>query len=312
MEKVSAEATPSHEAVALPEGFTEQEIAELTPEEQAVILPKDTQKDGTKGKEAQSKANEKGNEAPTNQPDPTTEQKHKVKVAGQEMEVPLKDLIAGYQKGVDYTQKSQKVAAVLKQIEDDPLGFLERNPVLGNKLLEQYRQRSAATSERPAFDPNDPEGSAKRIEEWAANKARAELLSKTQETSEAEQFKNQVQADVKSINDARQKEGLTALTPEEIQEIAAYGDEHGIASFQSAYKLKNYDAEVEKAKVAGAKSVIEQVKKGKGEEAKKLPAGGAGGGAPAALDISSLSSDQIDSMSDEQVNELLLKYGGSI
>lgn len=318
MEKENSEGSPSGNAATLPMGITEQELAELTPEERSVLLNEEPKKEADpkgdvdpKGKEAASskeKETQSKSQSDLNQPD----QKHKVKVAGQEMEVTLGDLIAGYQKGTDYTQKSQRVAKILKTIENDPLGFIEQNPVIGNKLLEQYRQRSAVVSEPPAFDVNDPEGSARRIQEWAVRKAQAEVMASTQKNTEQAETIAEVKMSIAQINEARKKDGAEPLTPEEIQSIAEYGDENGIPSFAAAYKLKNFDAEIERARTSGARSVIEQVKKGKGEEGKRLPAGGAGGAAPAALNLDSLTSDQIDSLSDKDLEDLLVRYGGAI
>lgn len=60
-----------------------------------------------------------GEEDPDGQPpEPEAPATYKVKVDGQEVDVPIEELLSGYQRQADYTRKTQEVAAMRKQYED--------------------------------------------------------------------------------------------------------------------------------------------------------------------------------------------------
>ena len=69
-------------------------------------------------------------EAEVEEPAPSDDPVHRVKVDGEEFEVPLSELVAGYQRSADYTRKTQALADQRKTLADAEalLSALQRNP----------------------------------------------------------------------------------------------------------------------------------------------------------------------------------------
>lgn len=73
---------------------------------------------------------------------PQTPQTYKVKVDGQELEVPLDELLNGYQRQADYSRKTQEVAAMRRQYE-------EQMAALNNPQQPQANQQPQPNQPQP-------------------------------------------------------------------------------------------------------------------------------------------------------------------
>lgn len=98
-------------------------------------------------------------------PDVTPEQidTYTVKVSGEDLQVPLTELIAGYQKGADYTQKSQEVARERESLQFASAiqAALDRDPAQAIQTLSRHfgiTQAAVAqmVDDGESFDDLDP------------------------------------------------------------------------------------------------------------------------------------------------------------
>lgn len=177
---------------------------------------------------------------PAKELDPET--KVKVKVNGEEVEVPLKELQAGYSRTQDYTRKTQEVAEERRLVE------AERD-----KVLQQQQQWSGLLDQlRPQLEA---QLSGRSEEEWSRLKAQDEIayyeerdkeraLQQRVEAIKAEQTRvhQELQArQKKQLQDyARQERELLmskipdwttdeSLAKREVQQMREYGTEIGFS-----------------------------------------------------------------------------------
>ena len=71
-----------------------------------------------------------------------------VKVNGEEIDVPLNELLAGYQRTADYTRKTQEVAAMRQQYEAQLAQFQQAQ-------AQQQVQQPVQQQQQPAIDPKE-------------------------------------------------------------------------------------------------------------------------------------------------------------
>lgn len=103
------------------------------------------------------------------------EQAYTVRVDGQEVDVPLSELIKGYSRTADYTRKTQEVAAMRKAAETEA--------VESRALREQYAQRlehidailQEADGQEPNWDQLRAEDPIEFAAQWAEHQRRAEV-----------------------------------------------------------------------------------------------------------------------------------------
>ena len=118
--------------------------------------------------------------------DQEDEPSYVVKAAGEEKEVPLSELIKGYQLGADYTKKTTEVAEQRKQVE------AERGAIEEAKYArDSYAQRLQAidsflTSQMPQEDlsllkENDPIGYAVKVAELSERKEQLQAIRAEQD-----------------------------------------------------------------------------------------------------------------------------------
>lgn len=103
------------------------------------------------------------------------EQAYTVRVDGQEVDVPLSELIKGYSRTADYTRKTQEVAAMRKAAETEA--------VESRALREQYAQRlehidailQEADGQEPNWEQLRAEDPIEFAAQWAEHQRRAEV-----------------------------------------------------------------------------------------------------------------------------------------
>lgn len=157
------------------------------------------------------------------EPEPPKEPTYKVKIDGQEQEVPLAELLSGYQRQADYTRKTQKLAeqqrlaeAVLAQSKPQQQQI---DPV---KQTEQEYNAVVAQAEKELklnageFNPYDPIHQYKFSQ--ITNKYNTQKLVQQQLYSKAQNMWQQAQADPQS-------QEIAAKYDEYVYKLAAGGKE---------------------------------------------------------------------------------------
>ena len=140
-----------------------------------------------------------------------------VKAAGEEKEVPLSELIKGYQLGADYTKKTTEVAEQRKQVEAERQAIEEAKYARDN-----YAQRLQAidnflTSQMPQEDlnllkENDPIGYAVKIAELSEKKEQLQAIRAEQARIAQEQQSDYARAMSERV--AQEASKLAQVLPE--------------------------------------------------------------------------------------------------
>ena len=142
----------------------------------------------------------------------------RVKANGEEKDVTLNELVEGYQKGSDYTKKSQELAAQRKVVEAEAHAVNE-----AMQMREQYAQRLGQVQqllEQDANDgtnleelkENDPIQYAIKVAEKTENNKKLQLLQQEQSRLAQAQQKQNAQHQAKMI--AHESEMLTEKVKE--------------------------------------------------------------------------------------------------
>jgi hypothetical protein len=110
-------------------------------------------------------------------PEPYADTLVRVKVSGEEVEVPLADALAGYQRQADYTRKTQELAAERQQLEFARTlqQALEANPAQTLALLQEQYGLSRQQAEDMLADDDD---------DWMADPVEKKLRGLEQEFSQ--------------------------------------------------------------------------------------------------------------------------------
>ena len=129
---------------------------------------------------------------------------YRVKSGGEEKDVTLKELVSGYQKGDDYTKKSQTLAEQRKVVEDQARAIQE-----AQSIREQYAQRlnqvqSILTEGREdmadleQLKENDPIQYAIKVAEQTEQNKKIQLVQQEQArlAQESNQYRAQQQAQI--------------------------------------------------------------------------------------------------------------------
>lgn len=146
-------------------------------------------------------------EEPTEEPD-----RFKIKAAGQEMEVTLDELKAGYQLNADYTKKTQELSEQRKAVEAERAAVEE-----SKKFRDYYAQRLRAVEdilkteevspeELAIMKENDPLGYAMKIaentekkEQLARVRAEQEAIARQQQADQQAQMQQFVQQEAQKL-----------------------------------------------------------------------------------------------------------------
>lgn len=130
----------------------------------------------------------------------------KVTIDGEEKDVPLADVIAGYQMGADYTRKTQALAQERRQFEQVANRTLAERQAYTH-LLGQVAQY--LVSQAPSEDVIEQLMAQDPVEGFRAEKTRRQILAKAQEFHQG--FQTMVQASVQEATALRQQNLQAAL-----------------------------------------------------------------------------------------------------
>ena len=124
-------------------------------------------------------------------------QRFKVKAAGEDREVTFEELVDGYQKGIDYTKKSQLVADQRKQVESEKVALeqaKQARDVYAHKiaLIDSFLQQQDKGEDLDALKYDDPIGYAVKVAERSEREKQVSQVqaerARIVEQQKAEQF----------------------------------------------------------------------------------------------------------------------------
>jgi len=106
-------------------------------------------------------------EQPDEQPQ-EPEQTYAVKVGGQELQVPVSELVKGYQRTADYTRKTQQLASERRQLEtaDQLLRALDANPHATLAALAEHYQVDPSMLDEAPPGPTPEQLRLAELEQW--------------------------------------------------------------------------------------------------------------------------------------------------
>ena len=212
--------------------FTEMLDAESSDNDKNEVEDNEVEKEDAKETDEEALENEVEEESEEDEPDDTEDEDEdsddeveveerktfRVKANGEEKDVTLNELVEGYQKGSDYTKKSQELATQRKAVEAEAHAVNE-----AMQMREQYAQRLGQVQQLLAQDANDgtnleelrendPIQYAIKVAEKTENNKKLQLLQQEQNRLAGAQ-KNQVaQHQAKMI--AHESEMLTEKVKE--------------------------------------------------------------------------------------------------
>lgn len=116
--------------------------------------------------EQEEEAEEQHEEAPATP-------RHRVKVDGKEEEVPLDELIAGYQRQSDYTRKTQEAAELRKAAEAERQQIAQERARYAQGLQQLAQQLQPPQIDWEALERDDPFGYVKAVQQEQARQQKA-------------------------------------------------------------------------------------------------------------------------------------------
>lgn len=195
-----------HEEV---ENLPEQDDADEQPEEEGLQA---TETDETDESEEVEELDE--DEAP--EPQAEEPQRFTVKVDGEETEVTLEELRAGYSRQSDYTRKTQEIAQQRKTIEQEIQAAREERERYAKQLEElatlQPQVQEPSQEQWEALYRENPVEWVRQRELWRESKEKREKLVREQQQVAFQQQQEQAQKLQQTVTEERQK--LVEAIPE--------------------------------------------------------------------------------------------------
>ena len=147
-----------------------------------------------------------------------------VKVDGQEIEVPLSELVKGYSRTADYTRKTQELASVRKQVE----AVAQESVAVRDQYAEKLGQLQQLLQQQAPQEPNWEKLRAEDPIEFAAQWAEHQRL---------QQYRYQVEAERQAIMQQQQAEQVQ-VTQQQLEQARNWLTEVGIPEWKDAEKAK--------------------------------------------------------------------------
>lgn len=123
-------------------------------------------------------------------------QRFRVKAAGEEREVTFDELVDGYQKGLDYTKKSQSVAEQRKAVEAERIAIEQAKQARDAysqrlNLIEQFLSKQNEGEDLNALKEVDPIGYAVKVAERTEREKQLQMVQAEQQRMRQQQFAEQ-------------------------------------------------------------------------------------------------------------------------
>ena len=232
----------------------------------------------TEPQEAEAESESEDTQDESDNTDQEEEPRYVVKAAGEEKEVPLSELIKGYQLGADYTKKTTEVAEQRKAVEAERQAIEEAKYARDN-----YAQRLQAidqllSAQQPKAEElqylkeNDPIGYAVKVaeiteqkEQLAAVRAEQARIAQEQQSEQAAAIQNRIAQEAAKLAQALPEFSDKVKGEQLRKEIRTYGKELGFTDDElsnvydsrhvlTLHKAMMYD-KLQKAKPAVTKKV---------------------------------------------------------
>jgi hypothetical protein len=225
----------------------------------------------------ESPESEEGTDDETPQP-----RKLKVKVGDQEEEVTEDEVVKGYLRTKDYTQKTQALAEARKKFEQEELPAVQRERAeLAESLTKVRTALENATPEEPDWDKLREENPAEFAETWAIwdqHKKRMQAIREKEEAAhqrvladQAENFRKHLESEREKLLKALPEWSKPEVAKKEREELVAYAAELGFGEdelkqvYDHRLILMLRDAaahrKAQQAKPAVTKKIVEATKK---------------------------------------------------
>ena len=123
-------------------------------------------------------------------------QRFRVKAAGEEREVTFDELVDGYQKGLDYTKKSQSVAEQRKAVEAERVAIEQAKQARDAysqrlNLIEQFLNKQNEGEDLNALKETDPIGYAVKVAERTEREKQLAMVQAEQQRIRQQQYAEQ-------------------------------------------------------------------------------------------------------------------------
>jgi len=236
------------------------------PVESAVVAEAGPETLGDTGSEAVEQPDDGGDEPPRQyvEVDDPDNRFVRVKVAGEDVEVPFSEAVRGYSREADYTRKAQEVAQARQEAEYgiNLQRALEANPAMTLQILaerhginfaQQYGQQAPAPEEDEYTDP---------LERALADERRAREALETRITQREEDERLE-----KAVSGLRQQFNLS---DEDLQAVigVAYQGGFGVEALPMIYKTMAYDRLAARVQAAQAEQQRQQAETARRTQAK--------------------------------------------
>ena len=152
-------------------------------------------------------------DAPQEQEETPEPQRFRVKAAGEEREVTFEELVDGYQKGLDYTKKSQSLAEQRKAVESERLAVEQAKQARDAyaqrlNLIENFLNQQNQGENLEALKESDPIGYAvkfaektEREQQLARVRAERERLLQQQYREQQSQLEQRVESERQRVSE---------------------------------------------------------------------------------------------------------------
>ena len=149
-------------------------------------------------------------EAPQEQEETPEPQRFRVKAAGEEREVTFEELVDGYQKGLDYTKKSQSLAEQRKAVESERLAVEQAKQARDAyaqrlNLIEQFLSQQNQGENLEALKESDPIGYAVKFAEKTEREQQLARVRAERERLLQQQYREQQAQLAERVESERQR-----------------------------------------------------------------------------------------------------------
>jgi len=259
-----------------PEDLNEQPQGEVEEQVQAEEVEAEPQ-------EAEAESESEDTQDESDNTDQEEEPKYVVKAAGEEKEVPLSELIKGYQLGADYTKKTTEVAEQRKAVEAERQAIEEAKYARDSyaqrlQAIDQLLSQSQPRAEDLQYlKENDPIGYAVKVaelseqkEQLAAVRAEQNRIANEQQSEQAAAIQNRIAQEAAKLAQVLPEFSDKVKGENLRKEIRSYGKELGFTDEElgsvydsrhvlTLHKAMMYD-KLQKAKPSVTKKVSQAPK----------------------------------------------------
>jgi len=167
--------------------------------------------------------------------EPGSPQTVKVKVHGEELELPIEEVAKGYQRQADFTRKTQELAEQRKAMEADLAQSKAQYAQIINQLGQALDGQQAKAPD-PSLAETDPYEYTRQLAQWQEHKARSEAIKQEQARMQEEHKQMEVQRLHQHV--AREGQVLLERIPEWRDQSVMKAEQTKIRNFLQDFGVK--------------------------------------------------------------------------